>query len=72
MYPSRWNCVLDLASSSVSKQNRQSAQIEIEDDEAQEYFVIMLTPASLFLTARQSTTAHTAQLEPDADRPDAE
>ena len=49
MYPSRWNCVLDLASLNVLKQNRQSAQIEIEDVEAQEYFV-MPTPASLFPT----------------------
>ncbi|KAH9938827.1 TRAPP trafficking subunit Trs65-domain-containing protein [Epithele typhae] len=50
VYPSRWNCVLDLASSSISKQKRQSAQIEVEDEDNQEYFVLP-TPASPFPTA---------------------
>ncbi|EJF65622.1 hypothetical protein DICSQDRAFT_178131 [Dichomitus squalens LYAD-421 SS1] len=47
-FPSRWNCVLDLASSSVLKQRHESG--EAEEDGNQEYFVLP-TPASPFPTA---------------------
>ncbi|KAM5530360.1 hypothetical protein V8D89_015979 [Ganoderma adspersum] len=48
LFPSRWNCVLDLASSSISKQSRESAEAEPEGP--LQYFVLP-TPASPFPTA---------------------
>ncbi|KAI0637607.1 TRAPP trafficking subunit Trs65-domain-containing protein [Trametes polyzona] len=44
VYPSKWNCVLDLSSSSVSNKKRESGNIE---GEAPELFVLP-TPASPF------------------------
>ena len=48
LFPSRWNCVLDLASSSISKQSRESPEAEPEGP--LQYFVLP-TPASPFPTA---------------------
>ncbi|PIL28002.1 hypothetical protein GSI_09853 [Ganoderma sinense ZZ0214-1] len=48
LFPSRWNCVLDLASSSISKQSREAPEAEPEGP--LQYFVLP-TPASPFPTA---------------------
>ena len=57
VFPSRWNCVLDLASSSITQQQkRQSA--ELEDDGNQQYFVLP-TPASPFPSAPLAPPART-------------
>ncbi|KAI0709264.1 TRAPP trafficking subunit Trs65-domain-containing protein [Earliella scabrosa] len=48
-FPSRWNCVLDLASSSITQQRKQDPN-DAEDEENHEYFVLP-TPASPFPTA---------------------
>ncbi|KAI0693606.1 TRAPP trafficking subunit Trs65-domain-containing protein [Cerioporus squamosus] len=49
VFPSRWNCVLDLASSSITRQQKRESA-ELEDDENQQYFVLP-TPASPFPSA---------------------
>ncbi|KAI1783130.1 TRAPP trafficking subunit Trs65-domain-containing protein [Ganoderma leucocontextum] len=50
LFPSRWNCVLDLASSSIAKQTRESRDADAELEGPLEYFVLP-TPASPFPTA---------------------
>ncbi|RDX43196.1 hypothetical protein OH76DRAFT_1447364 [Lentinus brumalis] len=57
VFPSRWNCVLDLASSSITRQQKRESA-ELEDDESQQYFVLP-TPASPFPTAPLAPPART-------------
>lgn len=60
LFPSRWNCVLDLASSNISQQRKQELG-DAEEVESQEYFVLP-TPASPFPTAPLAPPQRTATL----------
>ena len=48
LFPSRWNCVLDLASSSIAKQTRESPE---EEPEGPLQYFVLPTPASPFPSA---------------------